>query len=175
MNSPLRARPFAMSTSRFGARVDVAVDRVAEARDGAFAGAVVLHQFDGHVGALGGRGRDDLLQKLRTPRWQCPRSDPLLEQPRNDRALYGLWRAVMREARDDRGRHEPVLHDRDQHGIENGHLGRRGRLAGELQEHQLREAHLPHQVGNEVFAADRDVFRVVSAMEVLAMRKLLRF
>ncbi len=135
---------------------------MAEARDGTLAGTVVLHQLRGDIHAITDRGGHDLLQKLRAFAGGAGEAIPHSEQARDDRALHGLRRAVMREARNDRGRHEPVLHDRDQHGVENGHLRRGGRLAGELQEHQLREAHLPHEVGDEVFAADRDVFRVVS-------------
>ena len=47
---------------------------------------------------------------------------------------------------------EPVVGERDQHGLEHPHLAGRRAAAGDEPERELAEADLAHQVGGEVLA-----------------------
>jgi hypothetical protein len=81
---------------------------------------------------------------------------PAAEEPGRDGALQRLGRAGVGQARrDGRGR-EPVVGQRDEHGVEHGELAGRRPPLGDEPERQLAEPDLPDQLAGQVVAEQQD-------------------
>src|SRR5262245_21208532 len=104
------------------ARVDLLVHAVPKTWNWALTLAVVLDDGRGHCRTLSTRGtRDGFQDGCALARSACEAVADT-QQAGSDRALHRLRRAVVSQARNDRGWHQAVLHDRDEHGVEDGHL-----------------------------------------------------
>jgi len=78
------------------------------------------------------------------------------EQTRSHCRLKRFRRRVVDQAGDDRAGREAMLHERDQHCIEQHGLGAGRPLPGELEQHHLGKAEMTHQVIDQALAPDGD-------------------
>ena len=53
-----------------------------------------------------------------------------------------------------------MLHDTDQHSVDNGDLRLRRLLVQQVEQHHLRKGHPPHQIGSDVSAANKNLIDV---------------
>ena len=82
---------------------------------------------------------------------------PTAEQPGGQRPLQRVWGGQVGEPGGDRGRGEPVVGQRHQHGLEHPGLGRGGPPQRDQPEGELAEADLAHQVRGQVLAEQPDL------------------
>ena len=82
---------------------------------------------------------------------------PAAEQPGGQRPLQRVRGRQVGQPRGDRGRGEPVVGQRHQHGLEHPGLRRRRPAQRDQPEGELSEADLAHQVGRQVLAEQPDL------------------
>ena len=78
------------------------------------------------------------------------------EDPRGDRALQRVRRRQVREPGGDGGRREAVVGERDEHRLEDAHLGLGRAALSHHPQRQLAETDLAHEVLGEVLAEEAD-------------------
>jgi hypothetical protein len=111
--------------------------------------------------ALGGDGhaivgRHHLVDEFRRALHGAKEGTADAQQPGCHRALQRLRRAHQRETGCNGRRRDAVLEQRHQHRVDDLHLGGRGHVAHDLEEHHLREGDLADQFVDQALVAHVD-------------------